>query len=105
MPMQPVTVPLNEPIEGHEGKVTSITVRPATYATIMRLGEPYTTVRTKDGAIYALEDPATINAYLEAMVDEKAVALLPQLGMADTLALKKAVLDFFASARMVNSAT
>ena len=100
MPMQPVTVTLADPIEGHDGKVTTIVVRPADYRTIMRLGEPFEFLGSAKGnGQYALEHPDTIAAYVEAMVEPSVVALLPQLSMTDTLALKKAVLDFFGKAR------
>ena len=97
--MQPVTVTLADPIEGHAGKVTSIVVHPAKYATIMYLGEPFEFVQAKGGGQYALENPDAIKDYIEAMVEPSAVALLPQLSMRDTLAQKKAVLDFFGRAR------
>jgi hypothetical protein len=100
MSLQPVTIALADPIEGHDGKIKTIVVKPADYRTIMRLGEPFEFIGTAKGdGQYALEHPDTISSYIEAMVEPSVVALLPQLSMVDTLALKKAVLDFFGQAR------
>jgi len=99
MPLPDITIPLTDPIDGHSGKITSIRLREPKYPVIMALGRPVTTIRTQEGAVYQTQDPEIIKRYAEKMVDDTVAPVLHLLGMADTLALQDAVLDFFTAAR------
>lgn len=99
MPLPDVTINLSDPIEGHKGPITTITLHEPKYPVVMALGPPVTTIRTREGAIYQTQDPDVIRQYAERMVDPAAAAVLHMLGMRDTLALQEAVLGFFAAAR------
>ena len=102
MPLPDIILPLTDPIDGHHGKIKSITLSEPKYPVIMALGRPVTTIRTQEGAVYQTQDPEIIKRYAEKMVDQEKVApVLHLLGMADTLALQDAVLDFFTAARAV----
>lgn len=99
MPLPTIDIPLADPIDGHKGKITSITLHEPKYPVIMALGRPVTTIRTKEGAVYQTQDPEIIKRYAESMVDQETVRpVMHLLGMADSLALADAVIDFFTAA-------
>jgi len=99
------TVILNTPIEGHEGQVKHIVLRPPKYADIMMLGEPAAFARSDGGMVYQAEKENVIQGYIERLlIEPKDPLLLIQLDLIDTLQLKDAVHDFFAAARQATSA-
>jgi hypothetical protein len=102
--MQPVTIALKSPLQGHDGAIKQITLRPPGYVDVMTLGEPYVLVKTKGEAMYALESPDVISAYIERCADVNPL-LLAQASFEDALALKQAMLGFFAQARGENTGT
>lgn len=96
------TVVLSEPIEGHDdARFSRLVFREPTYRELMALGEP--TARAYDvghGMAYSADKDEVIRQYAEKLLVEPADALLlNQLGLADALRVKEAVLDFFSEAR------
>lgn len=102
-----ITIKLIEPITGHEGPITEITLREPSYGEIMKFGEPYAQGFSRDGSVvYQAENTDAIRGYIEALVKPPVDALLiRQLKTANSLRLKDAVLGFFQDARSRLSAS
>jgi hypothetical protein len=93
-------VPLQEPIDGHGGKVTAVVVREPTAAEYFAIGEPQVTARNPDGTIYSIENDASIDAYMDrCIVEPDPLLAKKQMGLADGIAVKAALLGFFLAAR------
>jgi len=91
------TIDLQEPIVGHDGPISQITLRQPGFREIMRLGEPVSRIFTTDGTMVSVtENIDVIRQYIEALVRPPANPLLiEQLRLADTMRIKDAVLSFF----------
>jgi hypothetical protein len=94
-----VKIELVEPITGHEGQIRHVVLREPNAADCWELGEPFVVARNPDGAVYAVENDVTIKRYIERCVVSPNTLLLGRLGLADALAVKAALLDFFTKAR------
>lgn len=98
--MPNVTIKLTTPIEGGEGQITEIVLREPRYGDVMLLGEPAAYARSEGGLVYTAERDGIIRSYVERLlVKPNDPALLLQCSLADSLALKEAVFDFFGDAR------
>jgi len=94
---KPVSIPLSEPLVGHNGAITAIVLRQPTYNDYVECGgEPYSIGRSEEGTLFSAEKPEVIWAYAEACIVEPADPLL--LLKADWRAareVRKAILGFF----------
>ncbi len=91
-----VNVNLESPIETHQGPVSVLTFREPLYEDIMDVGHPYTVHESETGQNILIYDHKAIRHYVEACVQAPVNALhLAQLGMRDTFAARKAVINFF----------
>lgn len=99
--MRSVTIQLSEPVVGHQGPITEVVLRPPSLPQYLAIGEPWSVVPAPDGREGAVvENDAAIAAYGEACVAEpRDKLLLGQIGLADAMAIKDAILDFFVAAR------
>lgn len=100
------TVPLLEPIQGHptetwpDGKIAALVMREPNASEYFAHGEPQILARNPDGTLYTVENDVAVQAYMAAcLVEPKDPLLLKQLGLADAIKAKTAMLDFFISAR------
>jgi hypothetical protein len=100
MAAKTITLTLAEPIVGHEGIIKAIVLRPPNLLEYARFGEPSSVVRGADGSGIVVDNDTAIAAYVEVCtVEPKETTLLEQVGLADAMSVKKAILDFFAAAR------
>jgi hypothetical protein len=99
-------ITLLEPIVGHGGMVKEIWLREPTARELMSFGDPWSRAFSRDGLVFQSENVEIVKQYVDACVvydspgpkvDE---LLLEQLGLADGLRVKDAVLGFFTSARL-----
>lgn len=93
------SVPLNVAIEVHGKRLDAVTVRAPTAREYFTIGEPFAYARSKEGLLITGENDDAIRQYVEKCLVEDPIAVLAQLGLADGMALKEAVLDFFSKAR------
>lgn len=84
---------LVKPIVGHDGSITSITLRKPKYRDIMSFGDPETLVVVNGGYVPQI-DMALIEKYIVTLsgIDS---GLLEQLDYRDALVLRDAVRSFF----------
>lgn len=100
-----VRIALSSPLLTHDGPVSELVLREPRGSEYFALGEPTIITRNADGAMYYVEDAATIAAYIDKCAMEPATpAALKSLTLRDAIAVKAAVLDFFMQARQVSSA-
>lgn len=105
--MANVTVFLKEPIEGPGPSkenpvitISQIVLRSPKWPDLMALGEPAAFGRSETGMIFQAERDEVISDYAKRLlVEPKDPALLNQLGLADSIAIKEAIFDFFKAAR------
>lgn len=97
---KPVTIPLKEPIESHHGLVKEIVVRPPTWGDVMGTGSPYTVHFDKEGKPFLVYDEAALAHYCDVLVVEPKNKLIleGEVGLADTMAVREAVVNFFLAA-------
>jgi hypothetical protein len=95
------TVPLVRPIKGHEGDISSITLKPPGYRDFMELGDPTAIIVTPQVG-FPQDDMAAIRGYVERLANV-APPLLVQCSLPDSLALRDAVKGFFTAASAANS--
>lgn len=91
-------VPLTKPIVTHEGDVTEITLREPKGRDFLELGEPWVFTRGPNGESLSNPVPDIVNAYVERCVEKPGSVYLAQLGLADAMRVRRAVLDFFPAA-------
>ncbi len=95
--MKKVTVELLEP--KLEGELTRVVLREPKLADYMAHGEPVSAASSA-GAVFPVENDAAIRGYLYACaIEPDNRAYLDNLGLADAMRVKEALLDFFAAAR------
>lgn len=93
-------VTLLEPISGHGELIREVVLREPRYKDYFSLGEPYVIAQNADGSALPVESPDAIQAYLERCVVSPEPLLLAGLGLADAMAVKGALLSFFAMAQV-----
>lgn len=91
-------VDLLKPLTDHGGPVSSIIVREPKGRDFLELGMPTHAMRLPDGSIVGMEMDEVLKAYIERCADFNP-ALLGQMCLADSMALRDAVLSFFIAAR------
>jgi hypothetical protein len=95
--MKTVTVELLEPRLG--GEVTRVVLREPKLSDYMVHGDPVS-VASRGGSLYTVENDAAIRGYLAAcVVEPDNKAWVDNLGLADAMRVKEALLGFFAAAR------
>jgi hypothetical protein len=89
------TTTLFDPVKNASGKlIHEITLRGPGYLDYMQIGPPAVLVTFESGACLVQEMPTIINAWIERLADV-GPDVLQQLGLADTLALRDALLGMF----------
>lgn len=84
-----VTLPLAEPIAGHHGPITAVTLREPIAREYFQHGDPASWVRGPDGSDVLVENDAVIQAYLRAcLVEPKDPLAIETCGLADAIALR-----------------
>lgn len=102
--MKTVTIPLAAPIVGHNGPIAQVVVKEPTGRDYFTLGEPSVWARNADGTSYVVENTEVLEKYIERCIAEPTdPLLLSQLGLADAMKIREAVLDFFGAARQASS--
>lgn len=96
--MKETTITLIEPIKGHEGPITALTVREPTYREYFEIGDPQIIAKNPDDTIYAVDNDKALQAYADKCINLDPL-LLKQLCLADAMQVRGAILDFFLSAR------
>lgn len=92
-------VPIRKPLPGHSGAVSELAFREPRFEDLIAVGaEPETPVWTRDGIGFMQENVPLVAQYAERLVTNVDGAQLSQLGLADALAVKRAILDFFREA-------
>lgn len=97
-----VTIKLKNPIVGHGGQVTEVTLREPKGFEYVELGEPISYAMAKDGLVVHAQNNEAIKGYLGYCLSAQgADALLfeSQLSLVDAMAIKAALLDFFGGAQ------
>lgn len=94
--MPNATITLETPIEGHEGPIREVEFREPKYRDIVGYGAPYSVHSVAGGEEVTIINEAELAHYIEACcVRPKEPDLLRQLSMADSFAVRRAVLGFF----------
>lgn len=103
-----VVIELEEPVTIHDGALTSITLREPNASAVFEIGEPQIASYDSGGGLIVLDRVEALQSYFELLlVDVKpvdAAAIYGQMSLADGLAVKEAIIGFFAEARRKNSA-
>ena len=95
--MANVTIELLEPKLG--GEITRVVIRPPKAAEYWRIGEPERVVRTND-TFYTVDDEQALGEWLKLLlVEPDSRAYLDNLGLADAMRIKEAIIGFFDQAR------
>lgn len=98
-----VKVPLSEPIQGHDELIREIVLREPSAMDYYSLGDPHLYARNPDGSIVSLESGETIKAYLDRCIVSPNPILAGQIGLADAMAVKAALLSFFETAQATST--
>jgi hypothetical protein len=99
------TIALSQPIKGPGGKsITAITLREPKYRDYMELDLPVIYVRLENGGGFQQETPSAMRVWVERLADCDP-NLMEGLCLADTIALRDAVNDFFIEARTGSAST
>lgn len=93
-----ITIPLTEPITRHGKTHAAIVLRKPVWSDIIGVGAPYTIHRDKEDKPFLVYDEAAIAHYVERCVVEPGLLDLEEADMADALAVREAVVDFFLAA-------
>jgi len=101
-----VTVKLRDPFPDHNGTTTEVVLREPRGRDYIELGEPFAYARADKGLLVHAENDQAIKGYLERCIEEPDCLLaMSQLSLADMMAVKDALLGFFADARLTRSAS
>ncbi len=93
------TINLSQPINGPGGKtINAITLREPKYRDYMELDLPVIYVRLENGGGFQQETPSAMRVWVERLSDCDP-NFMEQICLADTIALRDAVNDFFIEAR------
>jgi hypothetical protein len=103
--MSSKTIELLEPIKGPGGKqISAITLREPKYRDYMELDLPVIYVRLENGGGFQQETPSAIRVWVERLADCDP-NFMERLCLADTIALRDTVNDFFIEARTRSAST
>lgn len=99
------TVQLVDPINTHDGKIAAVEFRPPTATEYWDLGDPVIWAQNPDGSLFPVENSDLMRRYIQRLcVVPKDPLLLEQMSLADGMAVKAAVHDFFSEARSASIA-
>lgn len=100
-----VTIKLKNPIVGHGGQVTEVTLREPKGFEYVELGEPISYAMAKDGLVVHAQNNEAIRGYLGYCLSAQGAdaLLLEQLSLVDMMEIKAALLDFFGGAQSQRS--
>lgn len=98
-----VKIPLSKPIEAHDEVIREVVLREPSAMEYYTLGDPHLYARNTDGSIVSLESGETIKAYLERCIISPNPILAAQIGLADAMAVKEALLGFFEKAQKTST--
>lgn len=90
-----VKIPLNPPVQGHEGPIAEVVVREPSYKEYMAIGEPWTVAYADNGTPFQVENLDVINRYVEICVVSPDAILLGQASGRTARRVREAVLNFF----------
>lgn len=96
--MPSVSVRLEEPIVGHEGKIDSLTVRPPTGGEYLAHGDPEEYAQAGNGVFVRSVNRSAVREYatiLTGLTDGE----VGKLSLVDMMALEEAIVGFFRAAR------
>lgn len=99
------SVPLSEPLIGHNGPISEFVFREPTFGDLMDLGDPVDIVRTSDGHFVRTVNWPAVGEYCGRCAEGGAGILLSKLNLKDSLAVSEAMLSFFTEARATSSST
>ena len=92
-----ITIPFDKPLEGHDGMVTGITIRPPTWSDVMGVGSPYTVHFDKENSPFIVYDEAALAHYCEVLVVEpkQMLAIESEIELKTTLEVREKIVNFF----------
>lgn len=96
-------VPLSAPIGAHGELVKEVVLREPRASDFFSLGDPFVWAQNADGSMFPVENSEAIRAYLDRCVVSPDPLLMGQIGLADAMAVKAAMLDFFVQARTTST--
>lgn len=102
-----VTFQLTTPIEGHDGKITSITLREPHVFEVLEIGDPFVVGTSPSGAQLVVENSEALTAYARRLIVEPANidVLQNQGGVEMARGIKEAILGFFLPATDTDAAS
>lgn len=96
-------ITLIEPISGHGELIKEVVLREPRSSDFFSLGPPYVIAQNVDGSTFPVEYSEIIKTYLDKSCVSPDPLLLAQLGLADAMAVKDALLSFFTQAQAILS--
>jgi len=96
--MPAVQVRLEDPINGHEGKIDSLTVRPPTGGEYLAHGDPEEFAQAGNGVFVRSVNRSAVREYAAALTG-LTDAEVGKLSLVDVMALEDAIMGFFRAAR------
>lgn len=94
-----IKIDLADPLVGHSGPQSVVTLREPTAGDYFDLGEPAVVARNADGTLYTVENDAAIRAYIQRCIVDADPLVLEGSSLRNGLLVKAAVLNFFSAAR------
>ena len=103
--MKTAEVTLSEPITTHDGPCSKVVLRSPKYGDVFALGEPQAyAVDPNSGLLFTSNRDDVIRQYVQrCVIEPKNPDLLEQCNLADSLAIREAILGFFEAARAERS--
>lgn len=98
-----IVIELVEPIEAHEKLVRQVILREPRAADYFALGDPFVIGSNPDGTMFEVVNEPVVKGYIDRLAESPNAALLNTLGVADAINVRRAVLDFFYTARASTS--
>jgi hypothetical protein len=103
--MAVTTVKLASPVQWHGAALAEIRLKEPTGFQYIEIGEPRFPMTYASGGGYWVEDDARIRRYLDRCLDHEGGSMLfAQLALADAMAVKGALIDFFIAAAKATGA-
>ncbi|MGH6848473.1 MAG: hypothetical protein ACREC0_13870 [Methylocella sp.] len=89
-------VPLECPVKWFGKSISTVELREPTAGEYLELGEPVVWARSADGAVFGVEQPSVISAYLAKCVTvENALPFMSLLSLGDGRRIKEPFVGFF----------
>ncbi len=92
-----VSIPLKEPIVGHDGPIHTLVLREPRVFEVLQNGDPYVVGSSPSGGQLVVENPEIIATYVKLCLEEPKdhLLLMSQGGVEMARALKEAIIGFF----------